>query len=618
MFLLRTTFPLATLALSALLSQAPAQAAQTVSASRAGQEEKSPFFRQREAVSEAIGAQRWDDAIAQARKLLQLTTPVGNPYEQMDAAELLFALLHHQGHYAEVIEVVDRMLALTRTYEDGPIAGQMDALVRRGLIEAVMVGDEAALSRYLQALRDEARLYPGLWQWDAEHRRINYLAAQMTLPLKAGRWVLVRVEPPKAREDGASFEYLYVKPDGRRVLARLRIGHDERLAGMGLQDRQKALQEERPSPDGTQDRQSGQVEQMAAPGFPDMLQIQYTTREKYGSQDLRIQHWAAMRGSWRLRVRLEMLEEDRQAAAEQLPVLWQAMRWPQAPELPVGMSQRLREVAAAWRHDADWPRAARLAAAALPDAIYPAEVASLNAVIGIAAFKAGDMAPARRALDRAAQARPYASLDSLQEDSLQYAAEIAAREGREEDAARLMRQYLRNAGGLEYRWVVQPMPQAALRNQQTGRLLPMRAAGFHLQEPRDSTRFIYRDLATEQTLGLTVDMKLPASPQQREKLLRTVLERQFRLQAGALRTMSYSPRTRDDGQRPVGEKWVFEVASGPAAGTVDLAPSDGQPAIKRAIFWIVEQGGAHTLLRASVATQQQEARAQQLADALTW
>jgi len=113
-------------------------------------------------------------------------------------------------------------------------------------------------------------------------------------------------------------------------------------------------------------------------------------------------------------------------------------------------------------------------------------------------------------------------------------------------------------------------------------------------------------------------MKLPASPQQREKLLRTVLERQFRLQAGALRTMSYSPRTRDDGQRPVGEKWVFEVASGPAAGTVDLAPSDGQPAIKRAIFWIVEQGGAHTLLRASVATQQQEARAQQLADALTW
>jgi hypothetical protein len=34
-------------------------------------------------------------------------------------------------------------------------------------------------------------------------------------------------------------------------------------------------------------------------------------------------------------------------------------------------------------------------------------------------------------------------------------------------------------------------------------VLPMRAAGFHLQEPKDSQRMMYRDLMTGQQLGLT-------------------------------------------------------------------------------------------------------------------
>jgi hypothetical protein len=164
-----------------------------------------------------------------------------------------------------------------------------------------------------------------------------------------------------------------------------------------------------------------------------------------------------VRGNWKLSLHAEQMDSERDSALQQLPQLWQAMQWPKAPELPPELPRQEREVSHAWRVDDDWPRAGQLARAALADAQFPAELARLNTVAGISAFKAGQQAEAGRYLDQALQAWPYVSLFRLESELVdlaqQYGAELAAQQGRDADAARLMRQYLRNAGGLQNIWV---------------------------------------------------------------------------------------------------------------------------------------------------------------------
>ena len=207
-------------------------------------EQNSPFFKQRRAVVDAAKASRWDDAIAQARKLVDMTQPQGNPYEQLDASELLYTLLYQQGQYAQAVLQTDQMMQLAATDDMGPVNGQMQALVQRGLMAAVMADDKAALARYLQALKQEAKPFAPLWQWDAQRNQLSYQAAQFSVPLVQGRWVLFQLEPAKDRKDAASLQYVYLKPDGKRLLARVQISDEERLKDMDAVARQKWLKDD--------------------------------------------------------------------------------------------------------------------------------------------------------------------------------------------------------------------------------------------------------------------------------------------------------------------------------------------------------------------------------------
>lgn len=208
-------------------------------------EQDSPFFRLRRAVVEAAQARRWDDATAQARKLLDMTLPRGNPYEQLDASGLLYGLLYQQGQYAQAVLQTDQMMALAAADGYDPVSGQMQALIQRGLTAAMMAGDQGALARYLQELRQESKAFAPLWHWNTSEQQLHYQAAQLSVPLVQGRWVLVQLEPTRDRKDVASLEYVYLKPDGRRLRVRMRLGYDDGLKDMDAAARQKSLQQER-------------------------------------------------------------------------------------------------------------------------------------------------------------------------------------------------------------------------------------------------------------------------------------------------------------------------------------------------------------------------------------
>lgn len=601
----------------ALLLAGPAtlQAAEPARQADSPAEQDSPFFRQRRAVVEAAQARRWDDAVAQARKLQDMTRPHGNPYEQLDASGLLYTLLYQQGQYAQAVLQTDHMMALAAADGYDPVSGQMQALIQRGLTAAMMAGDQGGLARYLQALKQESKAFAPLWQWDAKHKQLHYQAAQLSVPLVQGRWVLVQLEPARDRSDAANLEYVYLKPDGRRLRVRMRLRYDDGLKDMDAAARQKLLQQEH----GIFAREQTPEPALTLPALPfaDAVQSQQASREKREEERPDILHldWGLVRGNWNLSLHAEQMDSERDSALQQLPQLWQAMQWPKAPELPPELPRQEREVASAWRVDDDWPRAGQLARAALADAQFPAELARLNTVAGISAFKAGQKAEASRYLDQALQAWPYVSLFRLESELVdqaqQYGAELAAQQGRDADAARLMRQYLRNAGGLQNIWVQAQDPQVAdLENRRTGMVLPMRAAGFHLQEPKDSQRMMYRDLMTGQQLGLTTGLKIPESDEAQEKLLRTALEKQFRLKAGSLKKRSFTAQTRSGDRRPEGREWTFEVS--PQESRPGAAPA------KRVVFWIVDQGASRAILRASVSSLREQTRAEQLAQALSW
>jgi len=597
--------------------QAAEPARQTGAAGQADSpaEQDSPFFRLRRAVVEAAQARRWDEAISQARKLLDMTLPRGNPYEQLDASGLLYALLYQQGQYAQAVLQTDQMMALAAVDGYDPVSGQMQALIQRGLTAAMMAGDQDALARYLLALKQESKAFEPLWQWNTADQQLHYQAAQLSVPLVQGRWVLVQLEPARDRKEVASLEYVYLKPDGRRLRVRMRLGYDDGLKDMDAAARQKSLQQEHSIFPSEQTPEPGL--RLPALPFADALQSQQASREKReeGRPDILHLDWGLVRGNWKLSLHAEQMDSERDSALQQLPQLWQAMQWPKAPELPPELPRQEREVSHAWRVDDDWSRAGQLARAALADAQFPAELARLNTVAGISAFKAGQQAEAGRYLDRALQAWPYVSLFRLESELVdlaqQYGAELAAQQGRDADAARLMRQYLRNAGGLQNIWVQARDPKVAdLENRQTGMVLPMRAAGFHLQEPKDSQRVIYRDLMTGQLLGLTTGLKIPESDEAQEKLLRTALEKQFRLKTGSLKKRSFNAQTRTRDRGPEGRQWTFEVS--PQESRPGAAP------VKRVVFWIVDQGESRAILRASVASLREQTRAEQLAQALSW
>ena len=96
--------------------------------------------------------------------------------------------------------------------------------------------------------------------------------------------------------------------------------------------------------------------------------------------------------------------------------------------------------------------------------------------------------------------------------------------------------------------------------------------------------------------------------------VRTALEKQFRLKVGALKKRSFTAQTRAKDRKPAGRQWTFEVSE-----QENTAQSkQGAAPVKRVVFWIVDQGSTRSILRASVSTPRDEARAEQLAQALNW
>lgn len=591
----------------------------TVTPETATGEALSPFMRQRNAVVQAVKNKQWKQATALAQSLLELTLPEGNPYEQLDVSELLFTLQHQQGLHAQNLQLADRMLAAAASAKDGAVSGQVSALAQRGVMSAMVLQDSAAVARYQQVLRQDAPLFPAQWQWDSQAQRLTFQTAQLSVPTLFDRWVLVAVEAASDRSDASRLRYMYVKPNGQRMFATMQWRYDEDLVNADAAARTQMLDHRMESYAAASGGAAVQVAALAQPELPIAGALQKRKLVRVASQegaDAVHMHWVALWGQWAWHMEVQAQQADHALAVQAASTLWQAVQWPQqAPDLP----QLASQPSLPWRSPHDWPKAGQLAREALGDARFPSEVARLNTVAGIAAFKAGEFAEAQQWLDTALQAWPYASVfdSTLIDNAQQYGAAMALRRGDSPAAAALLRQYLRNAGGLSNVLALSPdKRQAWIDNRRTGMRLPLQAAGLFMQEPDRWERIVFRDLSSEMIVGLTSGMPIPADDAQQEALLRKALVQQFQLQPGALRKQRFVSKLAAPGQPArSGQHWVFEVQ--PVATD---AGGSAQPAapVRQVLFWLVDQGAQRAILRASVANAQQARQARQLALALRW
>lgn len=571
-----------------------------------------------------IGEQAWPAATASAQSALEAARGGANSYEEFDAVGMLVQLLHKQQRHADARRAAESQMAVFDQRQAS--ADAISQLLSLAISEGAAAGEFAEVSRLQQRLLADARPYPGMWAWTAGEPRLNYALADLSLPLAADGWALTHFKPANARRDIAQLRYVHALAGGAVLTARVWITYRENQRALDAPARRQAAK------DGLADAESDQKPAPQAQAqLPDLPFADAVAAKRAMAADRRAgvgidAGWTALRGDWRLDVHAAFAQAHQEEAVAQLRQLFAALRWQGDARLfrTQAMARQDQDIDTHWSMADDWPRAAELARAALPDAAFPLEIARLNSVIGVAAYQDDDLDAARGSLDLAMAAWAYAPKgyhdEILYQNAVDHAADVAYRQGRTQEAVALNRQFIAWTGNHASDWSV-PEGRAELRSEASGMALPLRIGDFRL-EPIDEKRFYYRNLKTGEQLGLSVDQNADLPDEALERSMRAFARDKLGLRILGLTTSGFTPVTQDAAGGPAtGRKWEFEVERQPDDGrTIPLGPNEASAeAPDRVVFWVVDRGHRRAILRAEMAADSADPDGPGgLAQALAW
>ncbi|MBB1597748.1 hypothetical protein A9973_27155 [Achromobacter sp. UMC46] len=608
-------------ALRPALGAAASPAATSPATVQADQEALSPFLRQMQETHRLMAEKDWPAADDAAAKALEAARADENRYEEFDAIATVVGLLHRQRRYADARRAAEAQIAIfdKRDASQDAVSQVLVMAIREG----AAAGEAADVARLQERVYAQGNVYPGQWTRDAAAHRLDYALAGMSLPLTAGRWVLVSFKAADQRTDRAQLDYVQTLDDGRALTARVWIAYREDLRAKDAAARQQSLAKRMDEPDGDQVPAAGVQSALPELPFNEAAQTRRAGQIEYPRGVGIEAAWTAMRGDWQVDVRASFAKDNQGEAVAQLHELFGAMSWDRDVRLfrDKTMAEQSREIESYWSMARDWNQAAALAQAAMPDAAFPLEIARFNTVMGRAAYGRGDLAAARRDLDVALAAWAHAGKayhdESLYQTALDTAADVAYRQGREQDAAALSRRFVEWVGNTGSDWSM-PQESRVLRNADTGMALPLRLGEFRL-EPIDLNRFYYRNLKTGEQLGLAVDQSAAVPDETLEASMRSFIEGKLGLRVLGVDTSAFSPRAQAGmGGELRGRKWLFQVEAKPDDGrTVNLdGPAAAPPA--QMAFWVVDRGNRRAILRAPLPAGGAGAGAAQFAQTLAW
>jgi hypothetical protein len=566
----------------------------------------------------------WAEATVAARAAMEAGRKGGAlDFTDLDAGFLLVNLLHKQGRYVEARNAAEEQIAyweqkaafVGSTGRRDPRSTKMLGLA----IEAsMMAGERVEVARLQEKLFAVASPGPGLWRLSPDEPRLRYKLADFSMPLMLGQWKLTEFEPADKRDFNTRVVYTQVLA-GSSLSAELLLSYDETQRKQTEAQRQEWLKS-------YQERPTAQALASAMPDLPfeGLTSVKLGRQwECEGEQCVSV-HWRALRGDWRMDIDVNFKSRDGAQAAEQVRQLFAALKWQSAPPLfrERTMAEQNRDIDSFWTVPGGGSKAAELAEQALPDAFFSEEIAHLHTVIGVSQYRRGALDAARRSLDLALSAWKSGFIDhSLYRSALDYAADIAYRQGRGREAVALNRTLIEwQESDATLGWGV-AKDESALVNHRKGMRLPLRVGDYRLR-PGSENRFYYENLQTGAQLGLTVGLA-QSSDDGLEVLLRSFMAEKLGLQAEDVRRTKFSPKPAKHGeQQATGREWEFDVTKLPG----DKGASDEDSVIdvlretpKKMAFWVVDRQGQRSLLRAPILDDgQTKTEANQIAQALSW
>jgi len=625
--LTRTLLAAALLSASATLWPAAAwaenqDAATSVPASAdASPPQTSPFVQHMQEAHRLIAEKDWPAATGAARKAVEAARQGENHYEEYDAVATLVRLLHKQQRYSDARREAEAQIVIFDKRNASEDATEQ--LLVMAVREAAAANEAADVARLQARIYAQGNAYPGLWTRDAAAGRLNYTLAGMSLPLATGRWALVSFKPADSRTERAQLDYMQTLDDGSALSARIWVLYREDLRAKDAQARRQALARRMGEPEG--DQTPAPDTEAALPGLPfkDAVAAKRALQADYpGGKGIEAQ-WIAARGEWYVEARASFPQGKQDAAIAQLRELFDAMTWTGDVRLfrDKTMQEQDREIDSYWSMAHDWDQAAELSEAALPDAVFPLEIARLNTVIGRAAYDRDDLPEARRSLELALPAWAHASKayhdESLYQTALDIAADVAYRQGRTQEAVALNRQFIQWVGSLGDGWSLAEKSPVVVYDD-TGMTLPLRIGEFRL-EPIDSNRFYYRNLKTGEQLGLALNQNAAVPDDKLEASMRSFIEDNLGLRILNLKTEAFAPHAQEGIKGAVqGRQYTFQVEAKPDDGrTISLSGPFGAPPAQM-VFWVVDRDKRRSILRAPLPAEGIQTGVAQFAQTLAW
>ncbi len=625
--LTRTLLAAALLSASATLWPAAAwaenqDAATSVPASAdASPPQTSPFVQHMQEAHRLIAEKDWPAATGAARKAVEAARQGENHYEEYDAVATLVRLLHKQQRYSDARREAEAQIVIFDKRNASEDATEQ--LLVMAVREAAAANEAADVARLQARIYAQGNAYPGLWTRDAAAGRLNYTLAGMSLPLATGRWALVSFKPADSRTERAQLDYMQTLDDGSALSARIWVLYREDLRAKDAQARRQALARRMGEPEG--DQTPAPDTEAALPGLPfkDAVAAKRALQADYpGGKGIEAQ-WIAARGEWYVEARASFPQGKQDAAIAQLRELFDAMTWTGDVRLfrDKTMQEQDREIDSYWSMAHDWDQAAELSEAALPDAVFPLEIARLNTVIGRAAYDRDDLPEARRSLELALPAWAHASKayhdESLYQTALDIAADVAYRQGRTQDAVALNRQFIQWVGSLGDGWSLAEKSPVVVYDD-TGMTLPLRIGEFRL-EPIDSNRFYYRNLKTGEQLGLALNQNAAVPDDKLEASMRSFIEDNLGLRILNLKTEAFAPHAQEGMKGAVqGRQYTFQVEAKPDDGrTISLSGPFGAPPAQM-VFWVVDRDKRRSILRAPLPAEGIQTGVAQFVQTLAW
>ncbi|WP_297833336.1 hypothetical protein [Pseudomonas sp.] len=543
-------------------------------------------------------------------------------YTDLEAGDLLVNLLHQQKRYDEARIAAEEQIAYweqetassgSKNKRDPRIPGMLG----RAIEASMMAGERAEVARLQEKLFAAVNPYPGLWSLSPDEPRLRYELADFSMPLLLGQWKLTTFEPAKNRDSTTRLLYTQELADSH-LSAKISLSYDEKQRKQNASQRQEWLKS-----------YEGQGEAKAlASAMPDLpfdglTSVKHGRQEECDGEQCVNVYWMALRGDWRMAIHVTFKSRDEAQATEQVRKLFAQLKWQSARPLfrERTMAEQIQDMDSTLEIPGGWSKAAELAEKALPDAFSSEEVARVQTLIGVSQYRRGALDAARRSLDLAVPAWENGFIDEIfYRVALDYAADIAYRQGRVHEAVPLNRTFIEwQASDSTLGWAM-PKNENALVNRQNGMHLPLRVGDYRLRLGTHG-RFYYENLQTRAQLGLTVGFA-QSSDDELESLLRSFMAKNLRLQAGDVRRTTFSPTLAKREPQTAGRKWEFDVTKLPGEkeasdeGSIDGVPR-GTP-IKMA-FWIVDREGQRSLLRAPIMDgDQTKLEANKIAQALSW